>query len=241
MASPAITAITATMDAVPKRSSSTVWNSTAWTTIRTAAYAGMKFDPGDFGLIVRRYGRALGVDSIERLYSLSCGIRSAAPESRIRPNTSAARSIERFLQRRPFMFFEHGGPKAPRRAAVGLVFPWPPEGLWLHLTSFAADGETIIGTAYRDEAQKPNPARECAIRIADEHLERLWAGTMRDAVEPAELQSFRNWQPDLDPMDVRANLRDLTVRPWSTHGRTVKRRVRITRADLRAEAKPDEA
>ena len=149
MASPAITAITATMDAVPKRSSSTVWNSTAWTTIRTAAYAGMKFDPGDFGLIVRRYGRALGVDSIERLYSLSCGIRSAAPESRIRPNTSAARSIERFLQRRPFMFFEHGGPKAPRRAAVGLVFPWPPEGLWLHLTSFAADGETIIGTAYR--------------------------------------------------------------------------------------------
>jgi hypothetical protein len=88
---------------------------------------GVAFDPDDFDIVRRRYGFPWHADDEESTYARACGRGQFGSSSR--PNLSAARALEKYLERKPFLapgsLLLHSAAKSLRRVAVGHHLFWP--------------------------------------------------------------------------------------------------------------------
>lgn len=98
----------------------------------------LKFEVGDIDKIKERFrpGYWIGDNGWEHAYA-----RAARTGAR-----SAWKEFERFLDRKPFL--AHG-----QRLAVGSLLEW--EGMWGHITSFSADGESALLTVNHSQTGRP--------------------------------------------------------------------------------------
>ncbi len=119
--------------------------------------SGMRFDPGDFAVILEKYRMHCwcGMDGglAESFYTLAV----------ITDNISAAQSFEAWKGRKPFIAdhieppeWGHGVPRAwsrkRGRLAVRFTFPW--NGETVKVTTFAEDSSHLVACSYHPQTEK---------------------------------------------------------------------------------------
>ncbi|MCK4624345.1 MAG: hypothetical protein KAV00_03470 [Phycisphaerae bacterium] len=119
--------------------------------------SGMRFDPGDFAAILKKYrmNRWCGMDGglAEGFYMLAV----------VTDNISAAQSFEAWKGRKPFIAdgvdppeWQHRVPRAwlrkRGRLAVGFTFGW--NGEMVTVTTFAKDGSHLVACSYHPQTEK---------------------------------------------------------------------------------------
>ena len=104
MCSPALTAIEAVHEAIPRRASARVRDSAMWNVIRLAIVSGMRWNEDDLEELISRRWYLFGRDQVEHFYSLACGSDSHSEKL---VSVSACKTVESYLERPPFWYWDH--------------------------------------------------------------------------------------------------------------------------------------